>query len=268
MAASTFSAQAHFRLGEIKYRITRDFDGALESFQSARSLTSDNNLIRKSTVRIGDVLVAKGDLKGALDFFNHQIESAQTDKDEKIYLLKKCQVSFFAGEMDTTLYLLRNLIGLLDITDEYLNDVLELKGFVEENYVRASEEGKNAFKTYLQGEYFLRQHKLSEAQLFFDKVTRDYPESFIADDAAFRRAKIHVLLGDFDSAVSGILGLLESPIGDRAATLLGEIYDYHLNDSHEAMQWYLTVLEQHQESMLAEPVRHRIRELSNEMEMN
>jgi hypothetical protein len=31
LPATTFSPQAHFRLGEIKYRITRDFDGALTS---------------------------------------------------------------------------------------------------------------------------------------------------------------------------------------------------------------------------------------------
>ena len=261
MPSSTFSPQAHYRLGEIKYRITEDFDSAIKSYESARSRSRDNNLIRDSNVRIGDVLIAKGDLTAALDFFNDLLTVTRNPKQKKIYQLKKCHVLLLSGELDSVQVLLGNLIGSLDIVDKHLNDVLELRGFIEENYNRASEDGKKAFSFYLMGEHLLRQHKLTEAKSFFSEILQQYPTTMIADEAAFRKAKIQELLGEYNSAISELMAFQDFPMGDKVATFIGEIYDFYLNNREMSLQWYLKVLEEYPESILAEPVRYRIREL-------
>ena len=262
MPSSTFSPQAHFRLGEIKYRITEDFDSAIKSYESATSRSRDNNLIRDSNVRIGDVLIAKGDLTAALDFINNLLTVTRNPKQKKIYQLKKCHVLLLSGKVDSTQILLGNLIGSLDIVDEHLNDVLELRGFIEENYNRASKDGKKAFSFYLMGEHLLRQHKLTEAKSFFSEILQQYPTTMIADEATFRKAKIQVLLGKYNSAISELMAFQDFPMGDKVATFIGEIYDFYLNNREMSLQWYLKVLEEYPESMLVEPVRYRIRELS------
>ena len=265
---STFSPQAHYRLGEIKFYITRDYDGALESFQSAQVLSKDPKLTQNITSRISDVYMAKGQLSAALVFLDGQLARSKSNVDKNKYLLKKCQVLFLSGEVDSTLFFLNKLISYLDISDDQLNDALELRAFIEENYIRSSGNGKKAFQMYLKGEHLLKQAKLSEARSLLNEVAQSYPESPIADEAMYRKAKIDVILGSYADAISTFFSLQASPLADRATIMIGEIYDFYLNDKEEAVQWYLTVLEDYDSSLLTEPVRYRIREISRESDLN
>ena len=266
LPSSTFSPQAHFRLGEIKYRITGDYDGALESYRSALVLSKDPMLTTQVATRISDVLMARGSLHDALAFLDEKISTAGTGDVSNIYRLKKCQVLFLSGGIDSTLNELNGLISNLDITDAYLNDALELRGFIEENYSRNSNTETGAFKMYLNGEHLLKQGKLTEAHSAFSDVGHRFPESSIADEAIFRQAEIDLKIGNYDAAVSTFASLKDSPRGDRATVKIGEIYDHHLNDKQEAIRWYLAVLEDYSSSLLAEPVRYRIREISSKEE--
>ncbi|GIS70623.1 MAG: hypothetical protein CM1200mP10_02000 [Candidatus Neomarinimicrobiota bacterium] len=63
LPASSFSPKAHFRLGEIQFKITRDFDGARASYLSALASRPDNNLRENILLRIGDTFIAEGNLK-------------------------------------------------------------------------------------------------------------------------------------------------------------------------------------------------------------
>jgi len=268
LPSSTFSPQAHYRLGEIKFYIIRDYDGSLESFQSALSLSKDPKLSQTVNSRISDVYMTKGQFPSALAFLNKQLKTAASDEDRNNFLLKKCQVLFLSGNVDSTLINLNRLISYLDISDEQLNDALELRAFIEENYVRCTEDGKNAFLGYLNGELLLKQAKLSEARFLLEEIPHRFPESPIADEAMYRKAKIDVMLGDYVNAISAFTSLQSSPWGDRATIMIGEIYDRYINNKEEAIEWYLTVLEDYSSSLLAEPIRHRIREISQEAEIN
>ncbi len=261
LPSSTFSPQAHYRLGEIKYRITEDYDGALESFRSAYAMSKDADLKRSASFRIGDVLMAKGQFPEALDYVHGQLKATGSPVEKNRYLLKKCQVLFLSGELDSTLFHLNRLISLLDITDDQLNDALELRGFIEENYVRPGETARQAFQTYLAGERLLRQSKVAEAQNVFKEIEELYRDAPISDEAIYRHAEIDLLLGNHESAVSTFAFLKGSPLGDRATVMIGEIYERYLEDKEEAIRWYYAVLEEHPGSMLAEPVRYRIREI-------
>ena len=50
--------------------------------------------------------------------------------------------------------------------------------------------------------------------------------------------------------------------------MTGEIYDRLLHNSEEAAVWYFKVLEEYPESLLTEPVRYRLREITNAGELN
>lgn len=261
LPTTTFSPQAHYRLGEIKYRITRDHDGALESYRSAQALTRDPKLIQDVTMRICDVLMAQGEFPAALEYLDERLDNSGSSDEKNKFLLKKCQVFFLSGEIDSTLFHLNRLISYLDINKDELNDALEIRAFIEENYHRVRETDRAAFHRYLKGEHLLKQAKLSEAQIVFREVADLYPDSPIADESGYRDGEIDLLLGNHDQAISTFSGLQHSPLGDRASVMVGEIYDRYLNNKEEAIRWYLSVLEEHPTSMLAEPVRYRIREI-------
>ena len=265
---SSFSSQAHFRIGEIKFRILHDFDGALESYFVSLQTVRRGEQYQKTISRIADVFMVKGNFEDALIFLKDQLRFIRSDEDEKICLMKQCQIHFLTGEVDSALKYLDNLIGFLDIGDDLINDVLEVKGFIDENYTRTTESGKTAFLTYLKGEQLLKQNKLSEAQFLFSSVRQSYSETPVYDEAIFREGEISVFLGDYENAVLTLTPLAQTPSGDRAAVMIGEIYEYHLNDKEEAIKWYLTVLDDYPGSLLTEPVRYKIRELAEKKEIN
>jgi len=50
--------------------------------------------------------------------------------------------------------------------------------------------------------------------------------------------------------------------------MTGEVYDRYLFNSSEAEVWYFKVLEEYPESLLTEPVRYRLREITKRNELN
>jgi tetratricopeptide (TPR) repeat protein len=156
----------------------------------------------------------------------------------------------------------------LAVTDDAFNDMLELKVFVDEHFSRVDEEGKEAFRNYISAELLLRQAKKIEAQALFLKVAENYPETSIAHECLFRAAEIDQQMKRYDEAITTFSLLSTGDWGDRAATRIAEIYDRELADNENALIWYLTVLNEHENSLLAEPVRYRIRELTKDKELN
>lgn len=263
LPSTTFPPQAHFRLGEIKYKITRDFDGALTSFSAAASAAKEKNLTLRSNLRLADVLMAKGDFPSAVGHLRELLTKSPEKTMRQSISFKLCQVQFYHGNVDSALVILDEFLSTLEMKDTHFNDALELKGFVEQNYLRGEQIDKDAFQGYVLAERLLRQGKRSEAASFFRSVVEAYPETPIADEAAFRRAQLTLELGEHEKAVEQLTEIQAEPIGDLATVMIGEVYDRYLRNPEQAAQWYFKVLEDHPESLLVEPVRYRLREITS-----
>ncbi|MEE2876785.1 MAG: tetratricopeptide repeat protein [Candidatus Neomarinimicrobiota bacterium] len=263
LPSTIFPPQAHFRIGEIKYKITRDFDGAVASFSDAAQSSKDPTLKLDSSLRLADVLMAKGDFLAALDHLDQSLLSNRRQQDRYSLQFKLCQVQFLHGNVEEVLVLLDGLLSSLELNDSLFNDVLELKGFIEENYSRGDQIAKDAFRGYILAERLLRQGKRTEAASFFRSVSEAYPESPVADEAVFRRAELTVELGQYEKALEQLALIHSTPLGDLSTVMTGEIYDRFLHNSEEAATWYFKVLEEYPESLLTEPVRYRLREITD-----
>ena len=268
LPSTTFPPQAHFRLGEIKYKITRDFDGAMTAFSASAGATKDRDLALRSNLRLADVFMAKSDFSSGLNHLRDVLSSTGQEKERQSLKFKLCQVHFLYGNIDSTLVILDQLLSSLELGDPYFNDALELKGFIEENYVRGDQIDKDAFQSYILAERLLRQGKRSEADSFFRSVVDAYPETPIADEAAFRRAQLTLELGNYTRAVEQLAAIQDSPLGDLAAVMTGEVYDRYLFNNEKAKVWYFKVLEEYPESLLTEPVRYRLREITKRNKLN
>lgn len=208
--------------------------------------------------------MARGDFAGALKFLDDKLDGLEPGETRTALQLKKCQALFLSGELDSSLIRLTHLMAELNDTDPYLNDVMELKGFIDESYSRGSPRARDAFHLYLKGEKLLKQANLTEAREVFRQVELQYPADPITPYAVFRGGKIDLILGNWEGAKEQFMSLRDTPLGDRATAVIGEIYQYHLHDRQKAARWYLTVLEDYPDTMLAEPIRYRIRAISAE----
>lgn len=265
LPAATVSPQVHYRLGEIQYRITRDFDGARTSYLTALELGPGRNLNEKIHLRLGDLLLAQGDYSTAREYFHAKLPSGGKGLANP-FLIRQIQTDFLSGQVERAGARIDSVLYNLPPTDPYFNDLMELQDLITRNYSEGSREDQEAFLVYVRGEGQIRQYKLSEALETLGHLRLTYPRVPIASLALLRETLIHLSQDQVDEALVLAGRLQDTALADRGWTLAGEIAEYHQRDLRLARQYYHQLLEEAPGSLLAEPVRIHVRELSPSQE--
>ena len=259
--ASSFSPKAHFRLGEIQFKITRDFDGARASYLSALASRPDNNLRQNILLRIGDTFIAEGNLIAARNHF--KVQDRNNNNSISPFTMKEIQLTFLTGTIDTAKTVLDSMIVNSLPNDKYFNDLMELQDIIAQHYTFGSETDKEALLQYSITERFLQQYKLVEAAEMLAFIRENYPDVSILPTVMLRECLLRLLLEDVSISLN-IAKLLEKTIfAPQGITIQGEINEQFFGDIDEAMKFYNNLLESYPMSMLAEPVRMRMRQLKN-----
>ena len=261
LPASSFSPKAHFRLGEIQFKITRDFDGARTSYLSALASRPDNNLRQNILLRIGDTFIAEGNLIAARNHF--KVQHRNNNNSISPFTMKEIQLTFLTGTIDTAKTVLDSVIVNSLPNDKYFNDLMELQDIIAQHYTFGSETDKEALLQYSIAERFLQQYKLVEAAEMLAFIRENYPDVSILPTVMLRECLLRLLLEDVSISLN-IAQLLEKTIfASQGITIQGEINEQFFGDIDEAMKFYNNLLESYPMSMLAEPVRMRMRQLKN-----
>ena len=261
LPASSFSPKAHFRLGEIQFKITRDFDGARASYLSALASRPDNNLRQNILLRIGDTFIAEGNLIAARNHF--KVQHRNNNKSISPFTMKEIHLTFLTGTIDTAKTVLDSVIVNSLPNDKYFNDLMELQDIIAQHYTFGSETDKEALLQYSITERFLQQYKLVEAAEMLAFIRENYPDVSILPTVMLRECLLRLLLEDVSISLN-IAKLLEKTIfAPQGITIQGEINEQFFGDIDEAMKFYNNLLESYPMSMLAEPVRMRMRQLKN-----
>ena len=261
LPASSFSPKAHFRLGEIQFKITRDFDGARASYLSALASRPDNNLRQNILLRIGDTFIAEGNLIAARNHF--RVQRQNNNNSISPFTMKEIHLTFLTGTIDTAKTVLDSVIVNVLPSDKYFNDLMELQDIIAQHYTFGSETDKEALLQYSIAERFLQQYKLVEAAEMLAFIRENYPDVSILPTVMLRECLLRLLLEDVSISLN-IAKLLEKTIfAPQGITIQGEINEQFFGDIDEAMKFYNNLLESYPMSMLAEPVRMRMRQLKN-----
>ena len=259
LPASSFSPKAHFRLGEIQFKITRDFDGARASYLSALASRPDNNLRENILLRIGDTFIAEGNLIAARNHF--KVQHRNNNNSISPFTMKEIQLTFLTGTIDTAKTVLDSVIVNSLPNDKYFNDLMELQDIIAQHYTFGSKTDKEALLQYSIAERFLQQYKLVEAAEMLAFIRENYPDASILPTVMLRECLLRLLLEDVNTSLN-IAQLLEKTIfAPQGITIQGEINEQFFGDIDNAMKFYNNLLESYPMSMLAEPVRMRMRQL-------
>ena len=259
LPASSFSPKAHFRLGEIQFKITRDFDGARASYLSALASRPDNNLRENILLRIGDTFIAEGNLIAARNHF--KVQHRNNNNSISPFTMKEIQLTFLTGTIDTAKTVLDSVIVNSLPNDKYFNDLMELQDIIAQHYTFGSKTDKEALLQYSIAERLLQQYKLVEAAEMLAFIRENYPDVSILPIVMLRECLLRLLLEDVSISLN-IAQLLEKTIfAPQGITIQGEINEQFFGDIDNAMKFYNNLLESYPMSMLAEPVRMRMRQL-------
>lgn len=256
MPKGTFSALAQFRLGEIQYRITRDFDGALDAYNAALEAQPSEILQTEILIRIGDVTLARGNIDRALTYYSLNMDR------HPAFEYRSIQTQLYTGNIDTVLVRLDSVITRTKPTDAPFNDLMELRDLIQQYYVQTKDSGKVAFQKFLEAERLLKQYKLSEAAELLSYIRNRNPNIDLIPLLTLREALVRLKLQQPQRALNLAEELTTSPLADIGWTLKGEILESYLDHPRDALDNYHQVLEQYPASLYLEPVRYHVRDLT------
>ncbi len=259
---SAWSARARYQIGLIQYEKLFDRDAALTSFADVeRELPAAPALQFDVALRIGTVLLARGDTTGAAARFRTVAEAPAAlpdQQDEATFRL--AEVAYFEGRFDSAMSLLGSLA--LNLKADYANDALALLAFLQEN----TSTTPAALKAFATADFVARQRRNGEAIPMFLEVLKTYPRALLADDALLRVGRLQAEAGRYADALATYERLLtdfkESSIAlDRARFSAAEILQFGLRDRAGAITAYERLLAEYPGSLLVTLARKRIRDL-------
>lgn len=264
LQSTSFSPEAHFRLGEIQFKILQDMDGARTAYTTALSMNPHQELAFKIHSSLIDILVAEGKIEEG-EIYLQGLPFSLKNKYQNEMAVKSIQMKLYSGKIDSTLAILDNILVNIAPTDNQFNDFMELQSIINRYYTDVDEKNKRAFQQYLVGELLLRQNNLSEAESVFSTILKNHNSAPISEIASIREIFIQLQLNQIDKAMESLNWLLRSDTGDKGLVLAGEIFQYIRYDRQTALNYYEQFLQKYPYSFLYEPVRQRVRNLKAEL---
>ena len=262
LPASTFSSKAHYRLGELQLNIMHDFVGARNSYYSAVKSRPNNDLRNKIILKIVDTYLAEGNLKNAINHNEQYYQKNLSKININTFTMKKIHLTFLSGNIDTTIMLIDSLVANTSPSDKYFNDLMELQSIISQHFIYGNSIDKEAFLFYIKAEKYLQEFKFLEAAEMLSLTREKYQNASIIPIVMLRECLLRMIIDDTSMSLDIAKSLQNTSLAPEGIAAQGEIYERLYNNTPKALEIYNLLLEEHPMSMLAEPVRIRIRKLN------
>lgn len=255
-----YAARSLYQIGLIQLRQYADRDQALRTFEDVLAAPALLPAIRHDVqLRRGEILLARADTTGATQAFRDVVAAPNATPDQSDEAqFRLAEIDFFAGRFDAAVNRLSQIS--LNLQNDYANDALQLQAFLQENTATAPE----ALVQFGKAEFLARQGKITEATALLNDIVRRYPQTALIDDALFREGSLLTGAGMFLESIAiyeRLLGEFKDRcrLPDYALFRLGEVYQFGLKDTAQAIAAYEKLLADQPTSVLANEARKRIR---------
>lgn len=254
---SEWSAEAHYRSGQICFKKFFDLDEALQHYRAALEdypATSFRWDIRFSMAECwmvqGKLDVLRKEMAGLLR------ESRSLEiSDRAAFVLG--ETAFYEGNLDSSRAVFSRLAYRQD--GLFVNDALVYVLLLQE-----SEKERANMTDFSKAMFTARKRKYSEAVELLDELAgRLSKDSPLLDDVLYQRAVNLLKQGRYTEAVHTLSGIVNnlpnSPLADLSQKTIAETLDQSMGDSQAAMAKYREFLLRFPRSIYVEPVRKRLR---------
>ncbi len=245
-----------YNLAQIKYKILGDLDSSQKLFNRLVLNTNNSNQLNtKSIIEIINILISKGDLTKAKE----TLQKYENDIDpNELFLIKEIQILFYLNEWE-------NLNQKIDIflkrelkMTNYYNDILKIK-----NYIAIFGNNKEDLESYSKSLMKKFQNKRYESIKIISELTEN-TDIEISSKMKYEHAYLLIKQNNIEEAIN-ILNTVdnESTIIESSILLKAEIYDYILDNTSNAVDLYIYLLENYPNSIYYDLIRLRLREITS-----
>ena len=253
-----------YNLAQIKYKILGDLDSSYKLFNNVISNSKiTDELHSKAIIEMINIMISKGELlkaKAVLKKSREKIELID------LFLIKEIQILFYLNEWEE----LNDKIDFFLKSDYqnivYYNDVLKLK-----SYLAIFESDKEQLKNYTKAQMKKFQNKRYDAIRLINQLSEsnnfvELEDSIgnVTSNMKYEHAHLLVKQNNFQGALD-VLDTISSDNYNIETSILfkAEIYDFILNDTSNAVDLYLFLLENFPDNIYYDSIRLRLREITS-----
>lgn len=212
-------------------------------------------------LNLGDILVFDERFNEALILFSQVQKTLKNDVMGQQARYKVAQASFYKGDFEwalTQLKVLRNSTSQL-----IANDAMQLSLIISDNSLEDSTQ--TALRKYARADLLAYQKKDAEAIAALEEILTQHKGEAIEDEALLMHARLLEARGDFTGALLSYRKIVEfygsDILADDAHFALAELYRTRLGEPEKAMEHYLEILYQFQDSYYFPQARKQFRAL-------
>lgn len=232
---------------------------------------------------LADILLYTNDIWEATLYYSQVEKDFPNDTIGHYAKFKNAKLSFYIGEFSwakSQLDVLRAATSKLIANDAMYFSLLISDNEEDEDdededemeevdslyYSIFEDKNKNLpLQYYAKADFLIFKNQDEQAMRMLDSILIIDPFGKLADDVYFLQAKLLIKRGDYFGAEKLLQKIIESfgydILADDALFLLGELYEFYLKDTYQAMEYYQTLIKEHPGSLYVVEARKRFRTL-------
>ena len=258
---SEVANEADLRIGEIKLNKQGNIKDAVDYFNKIIEDSPMSKYASDAYEDLGKASLLQGDLNRAAGYFSKISLNGRYPAGKRNYAnYQLAKINFYKGNFPQTKDDLKNILN--NLNDNTANDALELSLLMN-----TSPDDSSNLSTFASGEFLVEQKKFSEAAAKYKIVAADPKKFMLQNLAAFREGEMELALNAPDSAIAILKKISDENekniYADKALYLLGNIYQYGLNNKVKAVETYENLLAKFPNSLYLDEARSEIVKLRN-----
>ncbi len=258
---SDVALESYLQLGNLKLYSQGDLASAEDYYNKILTKAPFSAFGAPAELASGKIELMKGNLDAAAGFFQKVTKRPKIPEDQKNsskYLLAR--IDFYKGNFKEAKNQLVQILN--NLGDNYANDAIELSLLLNTTMNDSSE-----LVRFANAEFLADQKKFTEAAEKYHLVAENPKAFMLKNIAELREAEMELAAGNTDKSVE----MLDSIAGeeskniysDKALYLLGNIYEFGLNDTTKAIEKYEELLAKYPSSLYLDDARDEILKLRN-----
>ncbi|WP_408025634.1 tetratricopeptide repeat protein [Tenacibaculum sediminilitoris] len=229
--------------------------------ENALTFTSSNLMKATIKLKVGDVFVFMGKFNKGLIYFSQVQTLFKNHYIGQEARFKVAQASYFKNDFTWAKAQLKVLKG--SATQLIANDAADLFLTISDNEPKDSTD--TGLKEYAKADLLTYQNKTDEAITILNNLITNYKGQPIEDEALFKQAQLFIKKKQYDQAILNYDKIITlDPKGiyvDDAYYNLAEVYNYELNNSEKAKEYYQKIIFDHPASIYLVEARKKYRKL-------
>ena len=251
------------RLGHLKAFYKNEFDDAL-SLLMPYTLPSNNlpsRVQNEVKLEVADIQLLMGDIWESTLTYSQIEKAMKTDTIGQEAKFRNARLAYYKGDFEWSKV---QLDVLKAATSKFIaNDAMELSLLIGDNMV--FDTTGEALRMFSRADLWVYQNKTAAALITLDSLSSEFPETTLADDILYRKAKIASKQARYQDAAELYQQLVsihhEDILADNALFELADLMQFKLDKKQEAMDYYKALLTEFPGSLYVAEARRRFRQL-------